>query len=122
MHLAVDGVAAKLATTMAEPLDFIYGLLDDLTGMIGAELLVPPQVVKLLNDGADGNDLRISGFAITTTGHVAMHAWLVTGKFSLCIYSCSSLNFALIHQWLIEELSYEDIPPEKMEVQLIKGR
>ena len=116
MFLMIDGVAATFTKEKADPIDFVYNLLVDLTEVIGMQAITPPYVVRYAGENGDGWEEGISGFTIISTSHIAIHTWFLGGRFTLDIYSCKNFDSSLVYLWLVEALEN----PEKMESQLIR--
>ena len=116
MHLVIDGVAKVFTAEKADPIDFVYSLLVDLTEVIGMQSLTLPYVVRYAGGNGDGWEEGISGFTLISTSHIAIHTWFADGRFTLDIYSCKNFDSSLVYLWLVEALEN----PEKMETQIIR--
>lgn len=101
-HLTLDGYecdARKL-----DDMNFLYGLLDTLPGMIGMTKIMPPYI--LYYDGKDKpEDRGFSGVVIIAESHISIHTYPEKRFLTFDIYSCKEFDIDRTVDYVVKAFS-----------------
>ncbi len=99
-HLMLDGYGCDRGKL--EDLDLIYKLLDEFPATIGMTKVMPPYVFKYM--GVKPEDWGLSGFVLTTEGHVTIHTFPEKSFLSADILSGKRFDVELTTRFLRDTL------------------
>lgn len=88
-----------------EDVEWANHFLSKLIVAIDMEVLIPPQSVYCEIPDNEG----ITGFAVITTSHIAMHIWHKDNLVQLDVYSCKDFEPSVVRDLLDEFMSVENI-------------
>ncbi|MBI3034302.1 adenosylmethionine decarboxylase [Candidatus Woesearchaeota archaeon] len=98
-HLTLDGYECD--SRKLDDMNFLYGLLDTLPGMIGMTKIMPPYI--LYYDGKDKpEDRGFSGVVIIAESHISIHTYPEKRFLTFDIYSCKSFDIERTVEYVVK--------------------
>jgi S-adenosylmethionine decarboxylase len=98
-HLVLD--AYECDARKLDDMNFLYGLLDTLPGMIGMTKIMPPYI--LYYDGKDKpEDRGFSGVVIIAESHISLHTYPEKRFLTFDIYSCKKFDIERTVEYIVK--------------------
>ncbi len=113
-HLILDGYVNDPGVFTRDNLTRIFAQLVtllEMTVILGPEFVevpVDPAVLKRVQEtGKFEDEGGITGFAVISTSHMALHAWPLQGFFSMDVFSCKEFDARAAEAFLTRELGID---------------
>ncbi len=101
-HLTLDGYDCD--PRKLDDMNFLYGLLDTLPGMIGMTKIMPPYI--LYYDGKDKpEDRGFSAVVIIAESHITIHTYPEKRFLTCDIYSCKNFDIEKTVEYVVKAFS-----------------
>lgn len=100
-HLLLDGYGAD--SSKLGDINLIYGLLEELPGLIGMERVGLPQIARF----TDFTKAGVSGFVMIVTSHISIHTYTLKRCFFMDIFSCQPFDQRAVIKYVREKFAVE---------------